>query len=80
MVKRRPRKNEDDWGLDDAQKACKPKACAIQRCLSRSAYQERACAFEIEAYHECVKRHRALLEENGEVQPGDAGGKAPGES
>lgn len=60
MPERRKKKDEADWGLDNAEKACKPKACDIQLCLSRKGYQEKACAFEIEAYHDCVKRHRAL--------------------
>lgn len=73
MPEQRKKKGEADWGLDDAERACKPKACAIQRCLSRKGYQEKACAFEIEAYHDCVKRHRAL-------QVGEIGGESGAES
>lgn len=44
---------------DDAEmteKLCKKHACRIQRCLSRSNYQEKRCSLELEAYRKCCKR------------------------
>ena len=37
------------------QSACKPHACAIQKCLAAHDHDERRCADVIEAYDQCVR-------------------------
>jgi Mature-T-Cell Proliferation I type len=51
-----------DDAQDAAERACKKHACMIQRCLSRSNYQQARCTSEIERWDACVKLMRAHLD------------------
>lgn len=60
-----------------AEAACKKRACAIQRCLRVNAYQQAACAPEIEAWEQCVSRVQEALAEKAAAGGGDGGQSAP---
>ncbi len=61
------RKSNGDDGLDDAERACKKQACAIQKCLSSKQYQETQCREVIQKWERCVERFRAAQAEEKNV-------------
>lgn len=55
-------------GLDEAQRRCRPEACAIQSCLKwRAGYDEKKCKKEIAAYNECVRSARESIKRDKEA-------------
>mmetsp|Transcript_2027 Transcript_2027/g.4483 ORF Transcript_2027/g.4483 Transcript_2027/m.4483 type:complete len:131 (+) Transcript_2027:688-1080(+) len=61
MGERRKGEEEED-GLDEAERRCHRFACEIQTCLSRNSYQESRCRYEINAFNQCVANVRHALQ------------------
>lgn len=48
-------KPADDSSAEE--KACRPYACAIQKCLSANNYDEKRCKAAIAQWKQCLKEH-----------------------